>query len=216
MQATTELLECWFSELNLKFFSGELPLLRLEIGNSRTLLGSMRCCIRRKGLLSRQKDYSIRISNYYDVSEDEFRNVLLHEMIHYYIAVKGLKDTSPHGVIFHQIMDKVNACGWHVSVRERRRMPIAERNTQRRKIHIILSITTRKGDKMLTVVSRTAIRQLDQQLHGVSEVERWEWRISNDATFNTWSRVRTLRARRINSAEYDRLITLTQPFPVKF
>lgn len=214
MQVTTELLECWFGELNRKYFGGELPLPRLEVGNSRTLLGTMRCRTRRKGLLSWKKDYSIRISNYYDVSEDEFRNVLLHEMIHYYIAVKGLKDTSPHGTIFRRIMDSVNASGWHVSVRERRRMPIAEHNMRRSKPHIVLSMTTNKGETLLTVVSNTAIMSLERQLRRLPTVERWEWRSSTDATFNSWPRVRTLRARRVSSAECDRLIGLTQPMKI--
>lgn len=214
MQATTELLKRWFVELNRRFFSGELPLPRFTVGNSRTMLGSLRWKVRRIGLKERQTDYVIRISNYYDVSEDEFRNVLLHEMIHYYIAVKGIKDTAPHGVAFRRIMNRVNACGWHVTVRERRRMPVAEHNERNNNLCFVLAITTNDGKKMLTTVSRAAIPRLNRQLSNVSSVACWEWRISTDSAFNSWSRVRTLRFPSISSAEYDRLIGLTQALPM--
>lgn len=211
MQVTTELLNIWFDELNRELFNSELPVPRLATGNSRTMLGSMRCKTKRTRLFKRRSEHTIRISNYYEMSEDDFRNVLLHEMIHYYISVKGIKDTSPHGLAFRRIMADVNACGWHVNVRERRRMPVAEHNLQRKKPYLVLLMTFRNGTKMTTVANAAYAKDIEHTLCWQHTVEQWEWRTSTSSVFNSWPKVRTLRARRVSEAEFDHLMGLTSP-----
>lgn len=211
MQATTDLLKAWFNELNGRFFGSELPVPHFAVGNSRTALGTMTCRRRRIGLLKWQVERTISISNYYDRSEDDFKNVLLHEMIHYCISVKNLKDTSPHGVIFRRIMARVNAEGCHVSVREKQPLAVAERNMQSRKPAVVLSMCDHKGARLLTVVNSSYALRLENRLRRQREVASWQWHLSTDETFNTWTRVRTLRARRLSEADFCRLLSLTQP-----
>lgn len=214
MQVTPELLRTWFDELNDRFYGSELPVPRLETGNSRTALGTMRCRRRRVSLLKWQVVYTIRVSNYYERSYDDFRNVLLHEMIHYYIAVKKLKDTSPHGRIFRQLMEKVNAAGWHVSVSERRAMSIAERNLRRVKPAIVLSMRARSGARLLTVVNSGYVTRMENRLRRQHEVVSWQWHTSTDAMFNSWPRVRTLRARRVCETDFHNMLGLTEPLDI--
>lgn len=214
MQVSTELLKAWFTELNDMFFGGELPVPQLKTGNSRTVLGTMSCRTTRHHLLWQRTEYTIRISNYYERSEDEFRNVLLHEMIHYYIAVKRLKDTSSHGRIFRGIMAQVNAKGWHVSVRERGRMTVAERNQKVRKVFLILSLMTDDGQRMFSVVNRNYIGKIEYQLQHTPVIKSWEWRMSDDSYFRVWTQVRTLRLRRVGEAEFNDLTARTSPLKV--
>lgn len=214
MQVNTEHLKAWFTELNDMFFSGELPVPHLKTGNSRTVLGTMSCRITCHHLLWHRTEYTIRISNYYDRSEDEFRNVLLHEMIHYYIAVKKLRDTSPHGRIFRSIMAQVNANGWHVSVQERGRMTVAERNQKVKKVFLILSLMTYDGQRMFAVVNRNYIGKIEYQLQHTPVIKSWEWRISDDSYFRAWTQVRTLRLRRVGEAEFNDLTARTSPLKV--
>jgi len=214
MQVTTALLRTWFDELNDRFFGSELPVPCLAVGNSRTTLGTMRCRRRRVSLLKRQVVYTIRISNYYERSADDFRNVLLHEMIHYYISVKKIKDTSPHGRVFRQLMAKVNAAGWHVSVSERRSMDVAERNRRRIRPAVVLSMYTRSGARLLTVVNSGYVVRMENRLRHQREVVSWQWHTSTDTMFNSWSRVRTLRARRVGEVDFNNILCLTEPFDI--
>ena len=111
-------MEQWFTTFNEQYFDSVLPLPRLALSRSRTRLGSM-SCKRVTRLLRGTKfsDFTIRLSNYYDLSEREFQNVLLHEMIHYHIAYTGVKDSSPHGVVFRRKAEVFNRkYGWNIKV----------------------------------------------------------------------------------------------------
>lgn len=44
----------------------------------------------------------------YDLSVRDIDDTLVHEMIHQYIIQNGLKDTSPHGLIFKEFMRRIN------------------------------------------------------------------------------------------------------------
>ena len=45
------------------------------------------------------------------------KNILLHEMIHFYIAFKNIKDKSAHGPVFKRLMNQFNQeFGWELTV----------------------------------------------------------------------------------------------------
>ena len=132
MTPTREQMRAWFDTFNRQYFNGELPLPRLALGNSRTRLGSMSCRRRRTLTGWRLSDFAIRLSTYYDCTEREMQTVLLHEMIHYYIAWKGIRDDAPHGSVFRSIMNRLNTRhGWDISVSAsmRGRKTAAQRQT---------------------------------------------------------------------------------------
>ena len=112
-----ETLKAWFAQFNREYFNGQLPEPRLLLSKSRTRLGSMSYQRKRSWGRTRNSDYTIRISTYYDCGEREWQNVMLHEMIHLYIASKHLRDTSSHGKLFRQYMDYLNSnYGWNIRV----------------------------------------------------------------------------------------------------
>jgi predicted SprT family Zn-dependent metalloprotease len=53
----------------------------------------------------------LRINVRIDVPEDVVQDTILHEMIHYSIAVKQIRDTSAHGKLFRAEMARINAEG---------------------------------------------------------------------------------------------------------
>jgi len=214
MQVTKEHLKAWFDELNDQYFSGELPMPRLEVGNSRTRLGSMSCKWRRSLCNKRHYDHCIRLSNYYDISEEAFRNVLLHEMIHYYISVKGLKDTSAHGAIFRRIMSSLNAQGWHIEVHGSGSLPIAERNSKKKHTYIVAAITASNGAKLLTVVSGSYVNAVNKALKNSPEIASLSWYTTSDNTFSTWPKVRSPRAKRVSKAMFEELTNRMTPLNV--
>lgn len=113
MQLTKDYLEQKFNEFNQAYFKGELKTPAFEIFKSR----------RTNGQYHWETDWCgniivsiIRISNYYDCSEFDYCNTLIHEMIHLYIRQNNIKDTRPHhGRVFYSIADRINKeGGWNI------------------------------------------------------------------------------------------------------
>lgn len=211
MRVTTKHLTAWFNELNSRYFDDKLPIPRFAVGNSRTRLGSMSCKYRRTLLKRYYYDHCIRLSNYYDLSEDEFRNIFLHELIHYYISIKGIKDSSAHGVVFHKIMNSMNAQGWHITVCERGTLPVADSNLKKENIYIVAAIIMNDGSKLLSVVSPRNVRAIDHALRLSPELVSLSWFTTADRYFSTWPKVRTPRARRVTSTVFDEKVSLMSP-----
>ena len=46
---------------------------------------------------------------YFDFTEEMYRNVLVHEMIHYYIAYNKIEDNKDHGVEFMKLAESLNS-----------------------------------------------------------------------------------------------------------
>lgn len=122
MNLTVEILKEWFVRFNADYFDGTLPLPRLALSRARTRLGSISYKRRRRWLKTEVYDFCIRVSTYYACSERDYQNVLLHEMIHYYIAYHRLRDTSAHGRLFRKMMAELNIrYGWQISISARKR-----------------------------------------------------------------------------------------------
>ena len=124
MNDTVVIDEAWlhasFDTFNRLYFDNELPRPRLSLSQSRTRLGSMSCKHKLTWRGYKSYQYAIHVSTYYNQTERQYQNVLLHEMIHYYIAYKGIADTSPHGKVFRQMMKNLNEkYGWEISVSSR-------------------------------------------------------------------------------------------------
>ena len=101
MIATHEYVKDKFGEFNRLIFGGKLPLLPICMSNARTFLGA--CTFKRKrNWLGKTVlyDFKLKISTRFDLPEKELEDTIVHEMIHYYIAVNKLKDTSTNGHIF--------------------------------------------------------------------------------------------------------------------
>ena len=81
-----------FAEWNKKAFKGELPEPSFELMRTRSLLGQF--CPRK---IFGVETYKIRISVYYDRPYESYVDTIVHEMLHFYIRYKGIKDTSSHG-----------------------------------------------------------------------------------------------------------------------
>lgn len=122
MKPTVDFLKRNFDEFNRLMFDGQLPELPIAVGNARTSLGGLHFVRHRKMLGGVEyRNFHIRISSRYDLDEREIEDVLIHEMIHYYILYNKLKDTSAHGVVFRKMMNDINAhFGRNISVSYKR------------------------------------------------------------------------------------------------
>ena len=125
MTPDLEYIQKAFDRYNALCFRGELPGIRLELSRARTYLGryeekrpQVRFLGRRFSLPAAEPQRLIRISTAFDLTPEQQDDVIIHEMIHYYLAWKGLADRVPHGPHFRHLMEAINSrFGRHIVVR---------------------------------------------------------------------------------------------------
>ena len=199
MQIDTLWMKTNFMRFNTQYFDGVLPLPRLRAGRSRTQLGTMSC--KRKTSWGRTKlyDFTISLSNYYDQTEHQFQSVLLHEMIHLSIAVSGVKDTSPHGVVFRGLMQRLNRDGWDIQIMTKTRDYTKAYTGTATVIaqYIVLALEMNDGKRFLSSVNPKFVRDINQQLRTIPQISHYAWFTTSDRWFETMPKVRSLRGRRV-------------------
>jgi hypothetical protein len=201
MQIDMIWLRKWFAIFNQQYFDGQLPTPRFHIGHSRTQLGTMSYKRQKRLFGSRLSDLAIGMSNYYDQTEHQFQSVLLHEMIHLSIAASGVKDTSPHGVVFRGMMDRLNRDGWKISVTTstRDRKPAYTGNGTTISQYLVLALTTRDGLHFLSSVNPKFARSIESRVSMAQEVKQHAWYTTHDRWFENMPKVRSLRGRRVTT-----------------
>ena len=94
-----------FYRFNKEYFGNELPLPTLIISNGHRTLGYFKCEITYNGDVINQ---SIEISGNYDYTVEQFRDILVHEMIHYYLMYSGEDTKCHHGKAFKKMANEFN------------------------------------------------------------------------------------------------------------
>lgn len=96
-----------FDNYNKTYFEGKLPVPMFD------LLHSFRTC----GYFQYTKgvwfdktlyDPTISMTDYYDFTEKQFKDIMVHEMIHYYLAYYGIDRRCKHGKKFRQMSECLN------------------------------------------------------------------------------------------------------------
>lgn len=179
MTVTTAYIQGKFDEFNTRFFDGKLPPLPIRLSNARTFLGQL-AYKRKRNLLGREVkyDFVLKISTCVDLPEEEVEDTIIHEMIHYYIGVNQLRDTSAHGQLFRRIMNEINEKGGrHITVsyklsKEQREAAVDKRPKQH--VVAIAELTDgRTGLKVLPMNRRsvTHFRNNVMRIRGVRKVD---------------------------------------------
>lgn len=197
----------WFDRFNRDYFGGGLPRPKLALSRSRTQLGTMACKRRIRCGKTTFSDYAIRLSIYYEQTERQFQNTLLHEMIHYSIAYTGVKDSSPHGIVFREMMNALNRkYGWEISVSARMNKVGCAVVSQKTTDYLVLALEMRSGECYFSVVNRGYATRINAQLKRLFTVNHFAWYISSDARFATYPVVRSLRGRRVSRNLFDEML----------
>ena len=121
MIPTIPYIEEKFDEFNKLIFGGELPRIPIVLGSATRVVGAFSCKVRRNFWGKKEySDLKLRFSKKFDLPENELEDVIIHEMIHYYIHFKNLKDKSAHGPLFKNLMNQINKnFGRKISIRYR-------------------------------------------------------------------------------------------------
>ncbi len=205
----------WFDRFNRDYFQKALPVPAFVLSKGRTQLGKFSC--KYAVMHKRPKECKIALSTYYEMSERQAANVLLHEMIHYYIAYTGVKDTAPHGEVFCSIANVLNKkYGWKISVSTSTAgWKVAEGSKVRQKrvgVYLILAAETSDGIYFLSVVTPSYARELDDSLKKSREIRHYAWYISQDSYFSDFPKVRSLRGRRVTAEVFQEKTSAAKPF----
>lgn len=104
-----------FDRYNRTYFEGKLPVPMFD------LLHSFRTCgyfqYTKGGWFDKTLyDPMISITDYYDFTEKQFRDIMVHEMIHYYLAYFGIDRRCKHGKKFKEMAEWLNKTyGLHIT-----------------------------------------------------------------------------------------------------
>lgn len=94
-----------FGRFNKDYFNNELPEPTMQVIHTFNIFGYFGYSDRCGYLLY---DPYIQISDYYLYTEPQFRDLLVHEMIHYYLAYTGKDVKVTHGEEFQKMADEFN------------------------------------------------------------------------------------------------------------
>lgn len=104
-----------FDRYNRTYFEGKLPIPMFN------LLHSFRTCgyfqYTKGGWFDKTLyDPTISMTDYYDFTERQFKDIMCHEMIHYYLAYFGIDRRCRHGKKFKEMAERLNKTyGLHIT-----------------------------------------------------------------------------------------------------
>mgnify|MGYP004627899405 FL=1 len=185
MNLTAEYILARFQFFNKTIFAGKLPPLPIRVGNARRSLGLLTYSRKGNALLGRKNsNFRMTISAYYDLTEVETDDVIIHEMIHYYIAYNNIKDTGAHGRVFRDFMDRINRkYGTHVCISGKVKHTDIVACSAPMKWRFVCITELHDGRTGVTVAARTRVFQLWKLLPSVFRIRSCKWYASCNPYF---------------------------------
>jgi len=109
MEVTEKVLEKKFDECNKIYFNNGLPYPFFSIFCKKKPFAKFTYLKKKKNGENVLVYKKISVSIYYDFTEEQLRDIIVHEMIHYFIAYNDIKDNKEHGKIFLSIAERLNS-----------------------------------------------------------------------------------------------------------
>ena len=193
MTPTVEYLEERFDTFNEMCFDGALPRIPVKLSGARSFVGRLTYRPVRdwRGRVVRCEDFVLRISKRFDLSEAEIEDTLIHEMIHYWIAYTGLRDSSTHGKLFRAKMKEINKLhGRHLTISHKSTPEEQDRDTHVSTHYFCVSQLV-DGRTALTVAASTYVSRIRRAFRWSPTVRSQTWYTSTDPWFNRFPRCRS-------------------------
>lgn len=190
-----------FAEFNRLCFGGRLVPVPFVLTRARSYAGqlvySRRMTLHGMGA----RDFKIRFSILRDMTESEAEDVLLHEMIHYYIVSNGIHDSSPHGPHFRRLMDSINQrFGRHITICHKMTGEDLDKDVEVRS-HYLCLVKLADGRTAIAPAAKTRILDLWDSLPKLRGVASCRWLLVNDPYFNRFPRVISPKVYIVNADE---------------
>ena len=203
MIPTVSYLEERFDTFNVMCFEGALPRIPIKLSKARGFVGRLQYRVVRdwRRRIVGREDFVIRISTRFDLPEEEVEDTLIHEMIHYWIAWKGLKDSSTHGRLFRAKMKEINGLyGRHLTISHKTTPEELDRDTRIRD-HFVCVSHLADGRIAVTVAAQPCIGRIRRAFRLSPTVRSSDWFHSTDPWFNRFPRCRTPKLFPVDPAE---------------
>lgn len=197
-------------------FGGRLTMPPILLSKARTFVGQ--CAAKKRRTLFRGTqlfDFRLKFSVCFDLTEREWEDTIIHEMIHYYIGVNGLKDTSAHGRLFRNMMNTINQ-------QFGRNLTISHKSTseqkeaiygEKRVWHVIALVHFADGRKGLKVLPRIRQRITTYRATMLRDprITRIDLFMSNDPYFNRFPNSSAFNVVLANEQEFMPHIQQAEP-----
>ena len=195
IRATLAYVKEKFKEYNRLMFRGALPDIEIRISRARRSLGQFVHPVRYPSDRPRGVgECHIRISNCMELPESELEDVIIHEMIHYYIWYRKIVDSGPHGTEFRKMMHHINHThGRNLSVRHRSSEG-SMASDSRQRLHILCVTDWKDGSTALTVCAKSRIFDIHRHFRALRAITSMRWYYSLDPYFNRFPRFQTPKA----------------------
>ncbi len=208
-----------FEEFNRLYFENSLPMLPFCLSKARCFRGRLSY---KRTLVSRNEyrnsDFVLRISTCFDLPEEEVEDIILHEMIHYYIAYHHLPDTSTHGHLFRRHMARINRMGnRHITISTRLTPEQQQQITSVRKPHVVAVAHFRDGRLGIKVVPRQVkvIVHFNREALRCFPIDTIRWYYTEDGYFNQYPSSHALRLYYVSDNEaLQRALTTARPISI--
>ncbi len=199
MRATLDFLENRFELYNRDIFRNGLPRPLMHISSARSFMGQFKVERQRRILGKTKETYHLTLSDRYDMEESTLEDVVIHEMIHFLIHYKKIKDTSSHGMHFRELMNEINKrFGRHITVSHR--CTKKELESDDAKAHSIVCLCTMTdGRKLVCRVSQSKVFEIHRAFQEWDKVAKEEWYWVYGSYFNRYRRVLTPRLFSVDS-----------------
>lgn len=193
MKATLPFLEASFDRFNKEIFLDGLPKPLMHISSARTFMGQFKTERQCSMLRSRKETYHLTLSDRYDLEERVLEDIIIHEMIHFFIHHKKIRDTSSHGPQFRKLMNEINRrFNRHITVSHRCTKEELESDTAQ--AHSIVCLCTMTdGRKLICRVSQSKVFEIHRAFQEWDKVAEEEWYWVFGSYFNRYRRVLTPR-----------------------
>lgn len=200
MRATIEFLEKGFHRFNREIFRNELPLPQMRISSARSFVGQFK--VEREssfvGLRKKETHY-LTLSNVYDLEEKILEDVLIHEMIHFLIHFRKIRDTSSHGKNFRFLMNEINS-KFERNITVSHRCTKEQLKSDQAKAHSIVCLCTMTdGRKLCCRVSQSKVFEIHRAFQEWDKIAEEEWFWVYGSYFNRYRRVLTPRLFSVDS-----------------
>lgn len=106
MIVNEQMLEQMFRECNREYFDHSLPMPRFVIIHRFFKYGQFSCMLDDNNMTY---DEEIQISDVFDYTESNLRDIMVHEMIHYHLVFEGIDLKCSHGKRFKKMAKEFNA-----------------------------------------------------------------------------------------------------------
>lgn len=215
MTATIPFVQDCFERFNEQIFEGKLPPIPVSLSRARRFLGKVEYRIERNffGKEVGYHDFRMRISTSFDLPPEELEDVVIHEMIHYYLLYFKIEDTSSHGKVFRQMMKRINReFGRNVTIRHNKDAS----TTGGTKRHYVCVTELRNGaspigNSGLTVCASTKVLYIHRCFKRSLNVKGVSWYCSTNPWFDRFPRSLTPKIYFVDEAELRAALTDAQP-----